>query len=328
MDRRPWGRAMPRLTLAVLLIACPAAPAAPPPQVANSEKEFQGLERARDLIKGGEYGRARDLLLMIRRPLEDSGSWNNLLGYAEFKLNRPQAALPHLQKALVLEPDNEDFLFDMGEFLIHQRATAAAREMFEAAARRMPGSKRVQLLLAVGHMQDNRYAEAEALLNALLKLDPDFEPAYSAIGEFYEQAGKWEALVWVAEKLLARQPSSGTGWYLKGLGLAWLAVQNGMPLDPAIETLQRASQFNPHSSRTHFALAKVFQWQENYRLAILELEQTIRLDPLHDRAHYVLATLYRRSGKTELADRELQIHDSLKQREGAVPSLIRPRVSR
>ena len=72
----------------------------------------------------------------------------------------------HLQKALALEPHNEAFLLDIGEFLIHYRANSAARELFEVGARTMPGSVRVQFLLAVSYILEDRRSAAVPLLLA------------------------------------------------------------------------------------------------------------------------------------------------------------------
>ena len=136
-------------------------------------------------VQKGQYRKARSILLLIQRPLENSGSWNNLLGYAQFKLNEPEPALKHLQRALALEPRNEDYLLDLGEFLGIHRAREQALELFEVAVKRMPQSERARFGLAVSYILMERRDDATRLLESLLAANSKFEPAYRALGECY-----------------------------------------------------------------------------------------------------------------------------------------------
>jgi tetratricopeptide (TPR) repeat protein len=274
--------------------------------------------RAADLIERKEYGAARDLLAPLARPLEKSGSWQNLLGYAEFKLGHPEPALDHLQRAIVLEPNNEDYLLDIGEFLGYYRASRHALEIFEVASRRLPDSVRVQLGLAVSYILVNRRDEAIRILESLLETHGNFEPAYNALGECYEDAGNREDLYVLGQKLQAVNPSNPLGWYFEGVGLLREATESGSPDPKAITSLERAAGLNPSSDRIHFMLAKAYEQARQDDAAIRELKETIRLNPQHERAHYVLARLYQKCGKTQLAKQEFALHSKIKQQDRSV----------
>jgi tetratricopeptide (TPR) repeat protein len=271
--------------------------------------------QAADLINKGQYAKAQRLLLATERPLENSAYWNNLLGYAEFKLNRPKPALEHLQKALQLDPDNTDFLMDVGEFLAHYRAYREALEMFQVAAKRLPKSPQVQFGLAVSYILENRREEATRLLEALIAWNPKFEPAYRALGECYEDAGRGKAMVELGRRLQAIDSSNPTGWYLEGAGLLNESVQNQNLLTSAIPALERAVALAPRSSRDHFILGKAYEAERDYPKAIAELKETIRLDPKHERAHYVLAQIYERMGEKQLAQAQFEAHNRIKKGE-------------
>ena len=78
-------------------------------QITRPWLELAGLlaTRAADLVDEKQYQAAFALLTIVERPLAHSPSWNNLIGYTEFKLNNPDAAQRHLSSALRLDPDNE-----------------------------------------------------------------------------------------------------------------------------------------------------------------------------------------------------------------------------
>ena len=291
------------------------APKDPGITAAWLEAAGQLATEAADLENKGKYQQARDLLLKVARPLTDSPSWNNLLGYAEFKLGHPEDAITHLQKALHLDPNNIDYLLDLGEFLAYYRAHGEARKLFEIGAARMPDSPRVEYGLAVSYLMEARRPDAIALLKSLIASNPKFEAAYHALGECYQDSGQWDEMAKLGKSLQGVNPSNPMGWYLEGAGLLELADRDRKLLPPAISDLKRASALNPNSSRFHFALAKAYKENENYEEAIAELKETLRLDPQHERAHYVLGQLYRQLGQRELAKRELALHNKIKAHE-------------
>jgi tetratricopeptide (TPR) repeat protein len=273
---------------------------------------------AADLIESRRYDRARALLLAVRRPFENSGSWNNLLGYAEFKLGRTQAAMTHLQKALNLEPDNEDYLLDIGEFLASNRAYDQAAAFFEVGLKRIPASPRVRFGLAVVRILQNRREEATRSLEQILSDYPKMEAVYRALGECYEDAGNWPGLIELGMRLQTLNPANAVGWYLEGAGLERTAAEgNGSPL-PAIAALRRAVKLDSRSSKYRFVLAKAHEEDGQLAAAVAELKQVIRLEPDHARAHYVLGRLYQRIGEPELARAELQIHSRMKAKDRKV----------
>ncbi|HWB95538.1 MAG TPA: tetratricopeptide repeat protein, partial [Bryobacteraceae bacterium] len=268
--------------------------------------------QAADHIEKKEFAEARRLLLRVARPLEGSASWNNLLGYAEFKLGHPEAALARLQKALTLEPDNEDYLLDLGEFLGYYRAPQNAVELFEVASRRMQHSPRVRFGLAVSYILVGRRDDAVKLLETLVQADPKFEPGYRALGECYEDAGNWDGLVRLGKQLQGVNPANPGGWYFEGAGRLKNATEDSAPDPQAAAVLRRAVKIDPRSSRIHFTLAKAYQQSGETELAVRELRETIRLEPEHARAHYVLARLYQKLGQSEAAKREMAAHSRIK----------------
>ena len=268
--------------------------------------------RAAEQIERRRYAEAAALLRATERPLSGAPSWNNLRGYAEFKVGNPKPALHYLQRAVQLDPQSEDYLLDIGEFLGTYRAHEEAVKFFEVAAKRMPQSPRVTFGLAVAYVLQNRREEAQKLLEVLIAAQPRFEAAYRALGECYEDAGNDKRMVELGKSLQTINPRNAVGWYLEGAGLLHEGRVEAASLDAATKALRKAAGLQPSHARARFLLARALQESGADPEAIAELEQVLRLDPAHERAHYVLARLYQKAGRAEAAQREFDKHALIK----------------
>lgn len=246
-----------------------------------------------------------------------AGEALNTIGVCETRLGYLQPALEHLQKAVHLEPDREDFVWDLGEFLVAYRAADAATKVFEEGLKRRPDSERMQFGLAMAFGVEDRLQEAVALLEKLIAAHPGFKPGYVALGVGYEKTGQWQKIIALGKKLRSLDESDPLAWYLVGDGLLGRGKTANDPLAirEAISALKQYLLLNPSSYHTHFLLAKAYEGEGNLEHAISELKQTLRLDPQHESAHYVLALLYRKVGKPELAAKEFEAHERNPRRE-------------
>jgi len=264
------------------------------------------------LINQRNYNAARTLLRLIEGPLEATASWHNLIGYVEFKLKNDKPALDHLQKALAMEPDNEDYLLDVAELLSYHEAFDQLRNIFLIALQRMPESPRVQYGLAINYLQDNQLEPAKALLEQLVIKHPGFEAANVAVGEAYEYEGNVDALLEVGRKLQSVNPANPHGPYFEGAAYLRRAREGGAEGPKAVAAFKRAIELDPTSPRAHFQLSRAYSETGDDTSAEAELKNTLQLDPKHPKARYVLGRIYQKQGKTELARRELSAHAKLK----------------
>jgi tetratricopeptide (TPR) repeat protein len=267
---------------------------------------------AADQITAHRYAQACDQLKLVERALAGTASWQNLMGYTEFKLDRPKLALEHLQKALAMEPGNEDYLLDVAEFLAYYKADVHLLEVFKVAYGRTPDSPRVQYGLAVAYMLQNQGAEAAILLESLEAQHPDFQPAELALAECYEYLGKTDALFAFGERLRQVNPRNPNGWYFTGAAHLRMVREGHGSLPDAVAALQKSVDLGSKLPAAHFDLAKAYELSGKSDLAEAEFRQTLRLEPKHPSARYALGRLYQKEGKTELAARELSAHRELK----------------
>lgn len=268
-------------------------------------------EAGNDIDKG-EYAGAYTKLSLVERPLHATASWNNLIGYAEFKLNKDEDAQRHLHAALEKDPDNEDYLLDVGEFLAAHHAYAEAAQFFAVGAKRMPNSQRVRFGVAITELLLDRRQEATELLERLRSEYPGWEPVYRALGECYEDTDNWSALIQLGRVMQTQNPANPLGWYFEGEGQERLSGQNGSQVAAAIDLLRRAVALDRSSSRYHFELGKAYAENKDPEGAVRELKDAIRIDPDHQRAHYVLARVYQQLGERKLAQLEFRAHSRIK----------------
>lgn len=267
---------------------------------------------AASLIDKAQYAPAFTMLSTIHRPLEQSPAWNNLIGYAEFKLKKPEDAKHHLEAALQMEPDNEGYLLDVGDFLAAYQAHDEATKFFQIGARRMPHSAPIRFGLAISYMLQGRTNQAIASLEQLHTEYPNWGPVNIALGECYEAGAHWAEMIKLGTSLQSTETNNALGWYLEGAGRERLDIRDGVELTGAIGSLQRAVKLDPASSRYLLRLGKTLQEDKQFQNAIYELKEAIRVDPGNVDAHYSLARTYKQVGETKLAAQEFQVVSGMK----------------
>ena len=264
--------------------------------------------QAKASVNEHRYKEARTLLLEVADVFRNSASWNDLIGFSELKLGDAKPALNHLQQAVNLDPDNEDYLLDLGEFFLIFKAYHAAQTTFEAGTSRFPGSAPMVLALGLTAELEGRHHYAISILGKLIRSNPNFIPAYAVLGTALENARDWQGMVDLGKKLEVLEPSNGRGEYLVGAGLFKMSSGNPDKLAKARIALQKSVRLDPDYPRARFLLAKVFESEGKDREAIAQLRETLLLDPNNAEAHYVLGMAYARIGEMKLANEELQRH--------------------
>ncbi len=86
----------------------------------------------------GDYQSAWSLLMLLSSSRDNDAEWNELAGYTAFQPNRIESAMQYLQKAIRLNPNNEDYYLELGEVLGQNNAIPAVVTVLEAASRLMP----------------------------------------------------------------------------------------------------------------------------------------------------------------------------------------------
>jgi len=169
---------------------------------------------------------------------------------------------------------------------------AAQRESPPASAKAQPGETQEGVEGPSGISLFNRAQEAlrrqdaaaaEALLRRALGANPRLFPAYLALADLYEKAGRKAEAAGAYRRLLALRPGDARGH----LGLGRLAEEAGRE-ERAIYRYERALAADPASFLAHFRLGLIRRRRGQAEAAVHHLREAVRLAPGHRAAGYWL----------------------------------------
>ena len=221
------------------------------------------------------------------------------LGIAQMQTGHPSEAVANLRAALEKTPEDPDLLYYLG-----QASEALSQQSLDALTAANPNSARAHQVRAHSYFVLHQFAEAEKEYQQALALRPDLPGLHLELGQVYAASSQWSK---AAENFLTEtklQPGNAEAPYR--LGDAWM--QQGK-LQDALKELKRADLLRPDNSDTLYALGKAASLTGDSAAAERALTRVVAIEndsPLAAQAHYSLAGLYRKQGKTEEAEREMQ----------------------
>ena len=164
-------------------------------------------------VNEDDYALAMQLL--DAAPDKTSAAWHALKGYSHFKLDQPQPALDHLQQAVRLDPQNEDYYLELAEYLGANNAVPTVVVVLETAARTLPKSWKIRTALGVAYLMQSTFDKAESILLSLVQADPRDDTAQRLLADCYNRSQNWPRLKQVAATLRDIAPSDAELFYGK-----------------------------------------------------------------------------------------------------------------
>jgi tetratricopeptide (TPR) repeat protein len=263
---------------------------------------------------GGKTLAAIDL---IRRAVKErpSAALYNLLGGLDEESGEFVEAVQSFQRAVELDPNNEQYYFDLGmEYLSHFTFGPAA-EVYRVGTQKFPRSSRQYLGLAFSHYAVREYAEAADAFTTALEIDPESPAVFQAWKTVlsFLAPKDWDALLPRLDRLAAAHPQNAELAFAYGAALFRLEVSKGGQgaFDRPQTLLERSVWLQPDFPEAHLELGGLYAVRKQNEKAVVEYLETIRLDPKSDVAHYRLGQVYRDMNKMELATQELDRYQEL-----------------
>ncbi|MCB1704566.1 MAG: PEP-CTERM system TPR-repeat protein PrsT [Halioglobus sp.] len=285
---------------------------------------------AKALLLDGKTDQALRMLQTLQQIAPDSAVANFNLGAGLVLSGESEAANRQLEAALALDPSLEqaDILqvLNLSDAQDHKGAIAAAQDYAE----RHPQSTQAHSLLGQMYLADEQLDSATAAFNKALALAPGDPAANHGLAEIAQLAGDTAASDARYQAVLAERPN-----YLPTLlHMALLAAERGDEAD-VVTQLQFAIEAHPEALEPRLMLARYYLWkntpakipalfaslselqqqapevlrlmamsqlaEQQYGMALYNLEQLIAMKPDTALAHHLLATAAAGAGETDKA---------------------------
>jgi len=159
---------------------------------------------------------------------------------------------------------------------------------------------------AVKLVNDEKYAEAEAIFKEILAETPNVPEAHQNLAYVYAKQGKWAEAEASYLKALELRPDDNS---FKA-GLAAIYMQTGRE-DEAEALMSQAAEANPEDASAHFNRGIYLANTGKLEEAISEFENVLRLDPTNATAQFHIGTLLVGLGKTPEAVEHLEKYLSM-----------------
>jgi len=224
-------------------------------------------------------------------------------------------AVGNYQKAVELEPTNEEYYFDLGMEYLSHFTFGPALEVYRVGIAKFPNSARQYLGLAFSHYAVREYTQAADAFTKALEIDPDSAAVLKAWNTVLTSLSPadWEPILPRLSLLATAHPQSADLAFSYGAALFRSEFAKGQQatLQRPQTFLERAIKLRPDFPAAHLELAGLYAAQKHDQKAIDEYLAAIREDPKADIPHYRLGQLYRQMNKMDLATQELSQYQEL-----------------
>jgi tetratricopeptide (TPR) repeat protein len=256
-----------------------------------------GYNLALALMREGRLDDARIELEKLKQTT-DNGEVEDLLGEVYEAANRPLDAVRAWERAVALEPQNEEYCFSyLSELLRHKNYDAAVL-VGDAAVRNIPNSVRLRLALVAALYGGGRVEDAHRTLLMASQDFPDSDlPLYLRSILVEGNAQSDSELAKDADRYLASHPQDPVALLIVGR-------EKDRQGDPkaALLLLNRSLALGRESAETQLTTAKVYAELEDWPQVIAHAQRAVALSPDMREAWYRLARALDRAGKKSDGD--------------------------
>jgi tetratricopeptide (TPR) repeat protein len=262
-------------------------------------------------------GKSAAAIELTRRTIEKkpSGALYNMLAELEEGSGQYVEAVQNYQRAVELEPTNENYYFDLGMEYLSHFTFGPALEVYRVGTQKFPDSSREFLGLAFSHYAVREYPAAADSFTKALEIDPDSPAVLKSWNTVLSSLSPadWEKILPRLSRLAAAHPQSADLAFCYGAALFRSEFAKGpkSALDRPQTLLEKAIKLRPDFAAARLELAGLYAAEKQDQKAVDEYLEAIREDPKSDIPHYRLGQIYRQMNKLDLATRELARYQEL-----------------
>jgi tetratricopeptide (TPR) repeat protein len=279
----------------------------------SSQMQELAFHLATEAFAHSDYESAIRALKQSKDSLQTSAEFHAMLGYSSYKQGDAAKAVVEMQRAMDLDPKNQDYVLQLSEIFVANDNPQASNALLEAAAHAFPHSAKVWFALGVSYIAAERLDDGEAALNRSLEFDSKLDLVYVVLGQAYRNAGRWNALSLTAERLIQINPANYLGYFYKAIALS---RQTDSDTSEVQNLLERSSALDTDDPEPHYELAKLLARKGEKDAAVQELEKITASNTHFAQAYYQLYRLYAERGETAKSVEAQRLYEQLRQQRG------------
>ena len=252
-----------------------------------------------------QYPQAEEQLRIAATVEPDHADLQFNLGLVILRSGRAKEAVPHLQKAIQLDPAAEGprlqlaiALKDLNETQKSAKVYQDVRETEQSNLLKnqftTEGAKANQLL-AAGHA-----AQAAEVYRQMLQIQPRDAHTYYNLSLALDMDGKFPAERQALETAIKLDPTVAQAWSKLGV----LDMSQGRP-DDAIQNFKKAIEIDPQLTEAQLNLATIYDAKGQFKEAEALLTRAIENDPQYAQAHFNLGLVLAQQQRFPEAESEL-----------------------
>ncbi|WP_200343379.1 XrtA/PEP-CTERM system TPR-repeat protein PrsT [Rhodovibrio sodomensis] len=253
-------------------------------------------------LRGGEFGKAREIAKQLKAQTPDAPAGYLLEGLALQGLNKRDEAAEQFEKALARDPGNVTASLYLAGIRRYQDRLGDAAEVLEKSLEASSGNQQVKLQLARVRMEQGDFEQGETLLREIVNERPDAVEPRLILARFLLTRGENAAALDQAQRA-ANAENDVSPEALDVLARAQRAVGNN---EAAVASLRELTSKRPESAEAHFRLAEAFSAVGDTTGAIASLQRVVGLREDASRARLALARLLIRDAQLDKADRHIR----------------------
>jgi tetratricopeptide (TPR) repeat protein len=180
-----------------------------------------------------------------------------------------------VRRALAVDPDNPDVVYEMGAILQQLRRPADAVPFFTRHLALVEDDQQTLVQIGKCYSDLGRFDEAEAALRQAVSLRDDATGFYN-LGFVMEQRGRTADAEELYRRTLLVDPAHASA----NNNLAVLLAQSGRVAE-AITHWEAVLQFNPEHADAHANMGAALAQQGRFAEALRHLDEALRINPRH-----------------------------------------------
>ncbi len=277
-----------------------------------------GLSYRLALVKfhAKQFAESRAILQNLVDGGHKTGEILRLLGWSFEKEGRYDDAVREFREAIQLNPTEEQNYLDLGSILLAERRIAPALELARRTAGAFPQSPRAFSLQGSAELAAEQFRDAIASFTRALQLDANSKDATIGLAKAQAGAGLTSQAKITLESAMRRVPKNAA--FELELALLFLkeAEAGNAPVQTRAEQLLRAAaEHDDELVEAHYQLGDMALRRGQGTEALVHLEKAAELAPRSAKVHFALSRTYRRLGKKKEASKEMELYETLKEKE-------------